>query len=346
MRDDEIDWTVLARYLADESTSTERAAVEHWLGSDPRHRDLLVQLQRLWQASLLPVEDVDVAAARQRFEQRLRREPSRPAPARAPAASRHRRRSGRPLLRVALTLAVVGVAALAAVFAFQPASLTAPDLAEVEPRTTATERGQRARVHLIDGSDVVLNVESRLTVMPGFGESHREVELDGEAFFEVATDESSPFVIRTGGAEVQVLGTSFSVRAYASEQTMRVAVAQGRVSLKGTATSDAEAAVLGARSIARMTDARTIDVSEDVEVDEVLAWMSGELVFLDASFEEVVRELARWYDLEITTDLTSESVDRLNAAFTSEPLSEILHSVAAALGVQVERDGRHITFFR
>ncbi len=208
------------------------------------------------------------------------------------------------------------------------------------PRRFATDRGQRSSIHLADGSDVRLGPESRLEVPARFEGPSREVILHGEAFFDVAPDAARPFRIEAGAGRIEVRGTAFSVRT-AGEQTT-VYVAEGLVALLPSALMPDTVLVQPGRLAVISNRGVTV---ESADAERYLGWLEGNLVFRGASFDEVERELERWYDLQVDLLAPRERVLRLDAAFGDEPLSEILNTIAAALGLEYTRERRHITFY-
>ena len=117
--------------------------------------------------------------------------------------------------------------------------------------TYTSERGERFGIRLSDGSVVSLSVDSKLIVPEKFSSEIREVELEGEAYFEVTTDDQRPFIVHAKSASVHVLGTEFNIRAYESDENVTLLVTEGRVSLKKREHESEEAAlvVAGQRGI-------------------------------------------------------------------------------------------------
>lgn len=228
-------------------------------------------------------------------------------------------------------------------------------------KTFTTKAGQRATVELTDGTRVRLNVGSTLTLAKAFSKGQREVRLEGEAFFDVATDAAHPFRVHTEGAIIEVKGTAFGVRAYAAEGETQVAVTEGQVVLRSTspppqgardtterdaaAAAEEEEAVLEPQHLGVVSRQRRPVVYRGVDLRPYLAWAEGRLVFEDASLAEVARQLERWYDLEVDVRVPPRSAGRFNATFEGEPLDVVLKTMVAALDVKYRREGRHVTFF-
>lgn len=272
--------------------------------------------------------------------------------ARQTRRSRVARPSGRNLVtrRAAVMGAVLVAIVVASVLWLYGPVLSGPATASAETKTFSTQAGQRAVVRLTDGTRVHLNVDSRLTLPANFGVERRAVRLEGEAFFEVTEDAARPFVVRAGEATTRVLGTAFDVSAYADDEETRVVVKEGRVAVRSSRQNPSAAeqdVVLVRHQMGRLLRSGEHVVRKGVRVDQHLAWMDGQLVFEDASFEEVTRKLERWYGLDVTLGAsTAAPPGHLNARFAEDqPLDEVLSVIATAFGLEYERVRRkHVTF--
>lgn len=175
--------------------------------------------------------------------------------------------------------------------------------------TVEVPKGNTFTLKLDDGSTIYLNSDSKIRLPKKFHHNIREVELYyGEAYFEVARDESRPFIVNTGGQRVSVLGTSFAIRAYENEPDMLTTLVSGKVNVK---MGNAERMLRpGFQSVC------TPDGLEVRKVDVSLytAWQKGSLVFKDESLGSIMKTLARWYNLEVNYE--SESLK--NIRFTGE----------------------------
>jgi len=138
-----------------------------------------------------------------------------------------------------------------------------------------------------------------------FAGKERRVELTGEAYFEVAKDRSKPFFVTISGqAEVEALGTAFNVNAYNNESIIHTTLLEGSVRVKSK--EGVSPAVLKPGQQARITEAAgvsahppAITVVSDTDIDKVMAWKNGTFNFDNAGLSEVMKQLERWYDLEV-----------------------------------------------
>lgn len=161
--------------------------------------------------------------------------------------------------------------------------------------TMTTPRGRQFNVTLPDGTRVWLNASSSLRYPTVFGGFERRVEVTGEAFFEVAQNKDLPFIVNIGQqAEVQVLGTSFNVNAYADEPGINTTLLEG--SVKVLAVKRNEELVLKPGEQAQQSDGLQ---KKTVNVDEVVAWKNGAFNFNDMELPAVMRQLSRWYNVEV-----------------------------------------------
>lgn len=165
---------------------------------------------------------------------------------------------------------------------------------ETEFHIIRIPRGGEYIARLEDGSVVHLNAGSELRVPVNFGIDSRQVWLKGEAFFDVAHDKTRVFTVHTDKADVSVLGTEFDVRAYEDEKEMITTLVQGAVEVSNDRGTDR----LRPGYQARVSAAGQIS-TEKVDVYPFIAWKTGRMVFEDASLEQIMTELQRWYDFEV-----------------------------------------------
>jgi len=155
-----------------------------------------------------------------------------------------------------------------------------------------TPAGGEYQVVLPDGSKVWLNALSTLTFPTQFLGTERKVELSGEAYFEVEKDKEKPFSVAVNGTTVQVLGTQFNIMGYPDEKSTNVTLLGGSVRVNKATFS---------KLIVPGQQAKVNDQIQvlDVETDQAIAWKNGLFVFDNENIQEIMRKIARWYDVEI-----------------------------------------------
>lgn len=159
-------------------------------------------------------------------------------------------------------------------------------------------KGQVSQVFLADGTRIWINSETHLTVPTVFTGNERVVKLNGEAFFEVAKDKSRPFRVDVNGQQIEVLGTSFNVRAYESSNKIETTLETGQIQLS-TAT---QKSILkpGEQSLYNKTNKRLIISKVDPQFFS--SWKEGRYEFHNEDLMEVFKVVERWYDVEIIAD--------------------------------------------
>ena len=193
-------------------------------------------------------------------------------------------------------------------------------------------------VELGDGTKVWINADSHLRFPLNFPGERREVELTGEAYFEVKTDPSKPFFVTLEGASVRVLGTAFNVMAYATDRAVQVALLQGRVSFDLLTEQHA----LSPGEIATWDKAVGGTTIRQGDVSAIVAWKTGVFNYEDMSLEELVVKLERWYDVDFEfKDEESRHLRFTGAVTKYRPLNYILEMISKTTSVKFsDEEGR------
>ncbi len=160
--------------------------------------------------------------------------------------------------------------------------------------TMTTPRGGQYKIQLPDGTDVWLNAASSITYPTAFTGSERTVTVTGEVYFEVAKDKAKPFHVKVNNLFVDVLGTHFNINSYGDETAVKTTLLEGSVKI----TAGKENRMLRPGEQAQVAQHRVTVVS-NADIDQVMAWKNGLFNFNKLSLQEVLRQLSRWYDVEV-----------------------------------------------
>lgn len=161
--------------------------------------------------------------------------------------------------------------------------------------TLTTPRGGQFQLTLPDGTKVWLNAASSLTYPTAFTDS-RTVELTGEAYFEVVHDKKRPFTVKAGGQTIQDIGTHFNVNAYTDEPAQVTTLLEGAVTVDGRPLRPGEKATIsGATAIG----GGNVQVTQG-NPEQAVAWKNGLFYFTDAGLQTVMRQLSRWYNVDVS----------------------------------------------
>jgi ferric-dicitrate binding protein FerR (iron transport regulator) len=161
--------------------------------------------------------------------------------------------------------------------------------------TITTPRGGQFQLELADGSKVWLNAASSLRYPTTFTGKQRTVELTGEGYFEVAHNPAMPFHVKAGEMNVQVLGTHFNINSYEDEPLIRTTLIEGEVNV----SKKEKAIKLSPGQQAVFDNTGELTLNKNVNTDEIIAWKEGYMHFENADLKTILRQVARWYDIEI-----------------------------------------------
>jgi len=206
-----------------------------------------------------------------------------------------------------------------------------------------TPRGGQYQLQMADGTKVWLNSASQLQFPAVFTGNERRVKLSGEAYFEVAKNAKMPFIVEVASSEVKVLGTHFNIRAYADDDITPVEATLLEGSIKFTHAEKSliltpgEQVSVGANGV--------VALSKDVDTDDIIAWKKGFFHFEKRRLDFIMRELARWYDIEVVYK------DQNDASFFAEMpkntnLSDALKALQLTGKVKFAVDGKKVTVLK
>lgn len=198
--------------------------------------------------------------------------------------------------------------------------------------------GQKNIIKFVDGSEAKLNSGSKISFISGFEPDKRVVSLQGEAFFEIAEDESRPFYIQSGEVLVRVTGTSFNVRAFQDENELKVAVVSGTVEVS---TTNGKQTKLKKNEMAVYNhQLKSIELTSYNYKTEI-AWKDGKLIFSDNNLNEVLEKLQRWYGVEVI--LQDDDVKGIyNGEYENASLEMVLEGVSFAYDLDYEIKGNTV----
>ncbi len=167
--------------------------------------------------------------------------------------------------------------------------------------TVATPKGRTYKIRLQDGTLVWLNAESSVTFPAAFSHQQREVEIIGEAYFEVAHEENRPFRVQSGTQVVTVLGTKFNISNFPQADAITTTLVEGSVQLESAKGKQ----LLRPNEQAVLRENEAFVVST-VNPQSYIAWTHGYLHFRDEPLSEILQKVARWYDVALSLDTSLE----------------------------------------
>lgn len=213
----------------------------------------------------------------------------------------------------------------------RPRTATMPEFAHLmQPLEYSTSHGERLNIALPDGSTVCLNSDAKLIVASDFGRATREIQFDGEGFFNITPNPGCPFIIHSADNDFTVLGTSFNLQSYAKEDFAVVTLHTG--CLQAQVKKDV---IVLAPNQELQIDASTNTISKrEVDVDNSIGWIDGRLVFAGHPLKDVVNKLSRYYQVKVSVhdDIANQ---QYTGIVDKESLTEALRMICATSPVKL-----------
>ena len=321
-------WDIAAKQLEGKASPAEQEALRLWLEEDHEHRAQYQAQQQLWKLTApAQAPSVNINKAWQKVEARILKEEeqgSRKAVSIYPAA-----------LRVAASVALLFGLLWLCLHLFFPYY-----------GMKVVESGNRQiAIMLPDSSQVWLNRNSRLIYDPDFDGKAREVQLRGEAFFEVQKNPQRPFIIQTNESLTKVLGTSFNLRAYPDEAVVELVVATGRVAFAARENTVEEAILIPGQAAILHKESEKINQYNSTTAN-AWAWKSGRLQFDGQTLQEVLQDLKRYYDVRLQLQNSALANCRFTGSFDQAKLEDVLQVLTATLQLEYKQQADQTIILR
>ncbi|MCZ4695404.1 DUF4974 domain-containing protein [Ancylomarina euxinus] len=304
---------IITKVLAGSANKEEQDLLNDWLREKPENKRSFELQRQQWEEILLVVDEEDKKRVFTDIKKRINQETKV-----VDFNERVSKKKSMGWMRIAASVvAFISLGALSYYEISDPFShlnLIGYDLVEAEAGTQQTQL-------LADGSTVYLNGDSRLKYKVGSEANERKLYLEGEAFFDVARDESKPFVIGLEMSHVQVLGTSFNIKAYPEDEQISTSVITGRVAFEA---SNTESLILIPGNKGVIDKDKKSIAKLDVDNSMDLAWMDKALYFENTSLSELAKSLHRMYGVKIKLTDGSLKNLKITAKFENEKFEEIL----------------------
>jgi ferric-dicitrate binding protein FerR (iron transport regulator) len=356
MNDQNISWNQLVRYLGGGISTAEREKVQQWMAADPKNTAFVHYMKQIWENSAKEEKeqwDVDVAWSRFQAEygEKLQDRKAKPFNRSEQQASRmhwqsyinnKRRARNSWLVRGGSIAASIAAIIIIVFVAFHPM--------REQPQKPAMQHivcpdGQKVHYHLSDGSQIILNGGSKLTMPKTFSGAYRRVKLSGEAYFVIVHNPRRPFIVDTKYSEIRDLGTRFDVKAYPNAKSTQVVVIEGKINFRSK--EDSMGAGVKITSLHKgVLRKNGLQLSAIKDSSTYTAWTNGKLIFINDPLREVAKRLQRWYGLKVKVRSTNLYEKKFTGKFTShQSLSEVLDAIALSLNMHYIKQDSSIIFY-
>ena len=326
-KDKNIDIELIIRHLSGESRTSDEKELRRWLTKDPENIKLLDQYRSVWEklGRVESVAGIDLDAEWNVLESRM--EESGKVITLQPG---RKRSSGFYIGRIAIAAMLAVILTFSGVYVVNRYGYK-----------TLASMDQPEDLVLPDGSTVTLNHLSSLKYPRRFSGEIRNIELDGEGFFEVESDPDHPFVINTRDVDIKVLGTSFNVNAYSENAAVEVIVKTGEVAV--TRHGEVPKTIIlkpGNKGVYKKTE-ETLEITQEIDKN-YLAWKTRSFVFEDQTLFDVSQQLNKVYRAEIIIASDSLKDARITTTFSDQSLDAILNVLSATLDLDVRKSNGQI----
>ncbi|NLR58222.1 DUF4974 domain-containing protein [Chitinophaga polysaccharea] len=340
---------LIARKLSGEASPEEIKELDALLSAHPGDAYFLSLLADYWSTPVLPAADENAdpeAHFRQVLDAASGEMPGEP----VAGPTYHSRSRYRIIRRLSIAAALAGLTVLSWWIITRTGYLSPTAMANrIE---TIAKPGAKSRLLLPDGSVVWLNSGSRLSYPANFIDSVREVELEGEAYFDIAKNPEHPFIVRTRDINIRVLGTAFNVKCYPEDYKTVATLISGLVQVSGTQAQHQEVLlhphekVVVHRLPQQTTPAAgqpgSVAVPEGMVIQRLAkntadtsmvetAWVYNKLVFDGENFREISDEMERWFNVRIVFHDDTIAGYRFHAKFENESLNNVLSALQLSL---------------
>jgi transmembrane sensor len=369
-------WFLVGKKLAGEASAEELNELEGLLRSDPDMHYALQNITDLWNLPTPETNEADDAF--NRHINRLKEAGVSWDPTDnteyQPDLTLTQKRSRKTLITISIAAALLMVASIYwySSVTNRPASSRPFAAAHTgEKNEVSTRNGSKSKITLPDGSKVWLNAGSALTYNKDFGGDIREVNLSGEAFFEVmpatspATAQRIPFIIHTQHIDVRVLGTAFNVKSYPGDKQTETSLVHGKVEVlihnrpeeKITLRPNEKLVVMNEENAPANTKRGASNNQPFVSISKLTytaadslvvetAWVQNKLVFDNESFGDVATKMERWYNVQIEFSDARKKELRFTGVFENETIQQALEYMTITAPFQYSIQGNKIIIGR
>jgi transmembrane sensor len=325
-------WDLQAKYLAGEASPEEKNLVESWINESENNFREFNQNREIFEKTGLYYQSTrfNESSAFASVKSKINNEVEHSQDLNSP---------GRKIYLRFLRYAAVIILVVAAGFSVHWLGTRSASTPKIENFSTANKEIRR-EVALPDGSLVTLNGNTTIFYPSRFNAKTREVEIKGEAFFDVKPDPGRPFIIKAGNTNITVLGTSFNVSAYPNDETVEVVVETGRVQVTGQSTNPEYGGEVLLSKGEKATFSKKDKTLQKKTNDDpnYLGWKTQTLVYTKAPLEYVIQNLKKTYQVEI--DVSDPEIEKLvlTASFNNKSIDFILDVIRLTFNLELSTE--------
>jgi transmembrane sensor len=304
-------------------TAEEQKTLEEWINASSENHQQVESFRAIWKATRAETSSLDFQTTDE--WQRLKNHIERQADA---SVVKERPILSSLYFKIAASITLVAIASFAIYLSMQSSSIT-----------ISGRSGAHTSVMLPDGSQVILNGTSELTYdKNNFNASERAIRFEGEAFFDIARNPEKPFRIDTRDVTVEVLGTSFNVRAIEQEINSTVYVVAGKVKVSNSEFRQEVSLLPGETGTFNQQTATLVKLGAEAENTNALSWRDKRLVFKGTPLHQVVESMEHYFDIRIGIEGDKLRDCRFTSNFDNPTLEEVVEALTVSLDLKFDRN--------
>lgn len=331
---------ILKKFFRNECSEKEIEQLSHWMNDENEQAEIVYLMDEMWQKAKRLSENIDIDSKKlfNQIQQEIDRLENKPE--HRQSHIRHYLLNDKNVFRK--------MAKIAAVFLLPALLLTAGyylvnhhSQNKIAFNTVIVPNGQKKVITLSDGTRVWVNSGSTFRYPQTFKGKNREVQLTGEAFFDVTHNQKHPFIVSTNEVNIKVLGTAFNVSAYPDGHSITTTLVRGRVVAYRKSASE----TLGNRVFlfpgqeAKYSSAEHRFTVSTVNTRNTGSWKSGNLMFNNTPLTEVVKKLNRWYNVNIQIQDTTIEMYLYSVSFKNKPLETVEEILSEITPIKFVKSG-------
>jgi len=342
--------SLILRYLSDRCSDKEKDYIREQIKNDPKFAKRLHLLSLLWysEKKRLPQRDVDSLWTKMKnrieaHEAKSTRNVFVPKWQHKPHAA-FRPIFSRPALQYAFVfILIVGGSFFVLKDKIFFRSSHRVQISDFE--IVKVDYSQRLNIELSDGTKIIADAGSEIKYPKTFT-NQRDIYLKGEAYFEVAHDSKRPFYVHANHALVRVIVTKFNVRAWNENPSVSISVNEGKVAFSKDNDTDHSAVILKRNEMSLLTTDSMPTKPKTINAQDQLGWMKNTIKFNDATVEEVLAQLQRWYNYEFVIQDSTILEERLTVHILPTNVDDVLEVISLLTNTKIEKDSNRIQLNR
>lgn len=339
-------WELLAKVQSGDATPEEQLELNQHLVSSPEDQHLAQMVNEFWTIEMPGKDQPDADETAARWE-KFNRQIGNNMPVVHPTGK------VRQMVIRLVGIAAIGLVLIGSIWLWNAMTSASP----APKNVVSTKNGSKSKIEMPDGTQVWLNVGSRIEYDGNYGKDNREITLTGEAYFDVVHNEKKPFIIHTRAMNVKVLGTVFNVKAYPGDGVTEAALIRGSIEVtfpgrpneklilrpndkiavtdKGDKVEEQTSAAHNQQEKPDIMVAKLNYQPADSTVIET-SWVKNKLIFRRKPFAELAKDMERWFNVNIQIQDSSLLDKQFTGTFSNESITEALNFLSLTFSFQYQ----------